>query len=184
MPVRTPRVALAVGAAVVVLAGCSSSAKPATGSAPTAQPSASSSTVPSAAPMSTPGGTPAESATARAVAHAYAVFFDVRTPLAKSEALLQHGRAFRAALVAAGNTSQAQGAGAEVTAVKQVSPDLARVTFAIKSGGTVLLPNTHGYAVREHGTWKVAARTFCALLSLQGKAPSACNDRSITALPH
>jgi ABC-type transport system substrate-binding protein len=180
MRVRARRLALVFVAAVVVLAGCSSSAKPAASSAPGTASSAATSGTPSSAPT----GTPANSATKRAVERAYAAFFDVRTPLAKSEALLQHGQAFRAALIAAGNSSQGQGAGAEVTAVKQVSPHLARVTFAIKSGGTVLLPNTHGYAVRENGTWTVAARTFCALLSLQGKVPGACNDPSITALPH
>ena len=46
-----------------------------------------------------------------------------------------------------------------------------------------LLPDADGYAVRINGSWKVAATTFCSLLTLQGDSAPACKDPSVTALP-
>jgi hypothetical protein len=98
--------------------------------------------------------------------------------------VLQHGTKFRAALQAESKSPSAQNITAAVSAVQMQSADVALVTFTLKQNGSPLLPNTHGYAVREGGKWKVAAQTFCSLLQLQGTAPSICSDKSITALPN
>jgi len=95
-------------------------------------------------------------------------FFDPKTPVATSISLLQDGSAFRAALEAQAKGSLAQGAAAEVSKVSLRSPNTAKVVFSILVNGKALLTDQPGYAVHDGGTWKVAAQTFCGLLTLQG----------------
>jgi hypothetical protein len=176
-PCRARRlVAVPFGLALVV-AGCSSSAGDSGGSP---APSSDASTV-----SGTPAGgpTPADPATRKAVTVAYKAFFSSTTSAAESETVLQHGASFRPTLQKEATGSHAQKSSATVSTVT-VSGDLARVTFTILQGGVPLLPNTHGFAVRESGKWKVAAQTFCDLLALEGTAPPACKDPAITALPN
>jgi hypothetical protein len=171
----TRRTACCLGLAMTIaLAGCSSSADKSSGSSP-----AASST--SAAP---PGGGTADDATTKAITSAFKIFFDTDTSLDASVAVLQHGATFRKALDAESNSPAAKDITATVSKIKLQSGNVAVVTFTIFSGTVKLLPNTHGYAVREGGKWKVAAQTFCALLQLEGTAPPACKDSSITALPN
>jgi hypothetical protein len=120
------------------------------------------------------------SATA-AITDAYKTFFSNSSTLAQSVAVLQHGTAFKAALEAEAKSSYAQKSSATVTSVSLVSPDVADVRFTINAGG-ISLPTT-GKAVREGGTWKVAAQTFCSLLSLEGHAPPQCEDSALVSLP-
>lgn len=173
-------------AVVLGATGCSSSKK---GSGSSTSPGPSSATKPAAGSTPAGGGTPsgtgtpADAATKSLVAAAYTTFFDPKAPPAKTEAALQHGSAFAATLEQAANSSQAQGIAATVSAVNLVRPDVAYVTFTLSQKGSVLLPDSPGYAVRENGTWKVAAQTFCNLLQLQNLAPATCKDASITALP-
>ncbi|MDT4918175.1 MAG: hypothetical protein QOH89_2875 [Pseudonocardiales bacterium] len=166
IPIR--RTALSTGLVLATaLAGCSSSGGD--GSAP--------------APSGSSGdGGGADAATTAAVTKAYKTFYDTTTPLGKSVKVLQHGETFRSTLRTESNSPSAVDITAKVSAVKLVDKDLARVTFTIYSGKTTLLPGTHGYAVRVHGDWKVAAQTFCSLLNLEGTAPPACKDKSITSL--
>jgi hypothetical protein len=135
----------------------------------------------SSAPPSA-SGTPADAATRAAVNTAYATFFNTQTSAAASESALQHGATFRATLAAeAGGHDNVT---ASVSSVRLLRPNVAAVVFTIDSGGSPLLSNSPGYAVRENGRWKVAAQTFCGLLQLQGDAPSACQDPAITGLPN
>jgi hypothetical protein len=166
-------------AVVLAAAGCSSSKK-AAGSSTTKHTAAT-----TAAGTGTPSGTgtPADAATKALVATAYTTFFDPKASATTTEAALQHGPAFAATLDEAAKSSQAQGIGATVSAVNLVRADVAYVTFTLTNGGSALLTDSPGYAVRENGTWKVAAQTFCNLLQLQNLAPATCKDASITALP-
>ena len=174
MTSTTQRIAVAVlGTAGVALAACSSSSGHDAGSSP----ALSSSSVPSSA-----SGTPADAATRRAVNSAYATFFNTSTSAAASEAALQHGATFRATLAAEADGHD--NVTAFVSSVRLLRPNVAAVQFTITSGGSPLLSDSPGYAVRENGVWKVAAQTFCGLLQLQGDAPSACQDPSITGLPN
>jgi hypothetical protein len=158
--------------AALALAGCSSSA------------AHHPSTPPAAPHSSTPNsGTPADPATVRAVKTAYADFFSSTTTVARSQAVLQHGAAFHQVLVSEANSPQSSNVKIVVTGVRLLGPSTAAVTYTLHAEG-VTLPNGQGYAVREDGTWKVAARTFCDLLDIQGGAPAACKDSAITALPH
>jgi hypothetical protein len=168
-----------VVAAALAVSACSSSSSGGGGGA-SSTPGGSSSTPPatSTAPATLDAAAKAEISTA------YKVFFDTKTALDASVAVLQHGAKFRQALNAESNSPSAQNITAKVSAVTAQSANVAVVTFTIKSGGSVLLPNTHGFAVLEGGKWKVAAQTFCNLLTLEGTAPAVCKDTTITALPN
>lgn len=168
----TPRTALLAVAVTAALAGCGSSGGGGTSTRTTA---------PSAA---TPSLHAADPATTAAISKAYATFFGSASSVQQSEAALQHGADFAAVLVAQGKTSYASKSSATVSSVMLRSADVATMRFTISSNGASLLKDTPGFAVREGGTWKVAAGTFCALLTLEGSPPSACKDTTITALPH
>jgi hypothetical protein len=189
MIVRARWTAAALTVAVVlVAAGCSSSKKAAGHSTSTASKKPAGSSTAGAAPQSgavapTGTGAPADAGTKALVGAAYVTFFDPKASPAKTAGVLQHGPAFAATLDAAAKSSQAQGIAAKVSAVNLVRPDVAYVTFTLTQKGSALLTDSPGYAVRENGTWKVAAQTFCNLLQLQNAAPPACKDASITALP-
>jgi hypothetical protein len=179
---------LAIGvAAAVALAGCSGSSANNGTSSSTAvsKPATGSGSSPNSSPSGSPSGSgaPADAATKAAVSGAYATFFNPKTSAARSEAVLQHGASFRKTLAEQAATAQSQNVSATVSKVSRTGPDVAAVTFTLLSGGSPLLTDTPGFAVREGGVWKVAAQTFCGLLQLQGGAPAACKDTSITALP-
>jgi hypothetical protein len=184
------RTALYAGIALTtVLTGCSSSggnltssSAPATTTSPATSSAPASSSPANNAPPT--GGAPADAATKTAVTHAFSVFFDTKTSLTASMAVLQHGEKFRQALIAQGKNPAAKGINAKVTAVQLPSAHVAYVTYNLMSGSSPLLSGTHGYAVKDGGKWKVAAATFCGLLQLQNTAPPACNDPTIIALPN
>ncbi|HZC52687.1 MAG TPA: hypothetical protein VE441_09340 [Mycobacterium sp.] len=155
--------------AAVALAGCSSSG----GNDPSAT-----------GPASSGSGAGANTTAQTAIKHAYQLFFDSTGPTRQGVNTLQHGARFRSTIIGESSTSYGkQKTKATVSAVRVVNAKLADVTFSIVVGGQTLLPNSHGFAVREGGRWKVAAQTFCSLLKLQGTAPPLCKNKSITALP-
>lgn len=121
-------------------------------------------------------------AAARQITNVFKIFFDTKTSLAKSVTVLQHGSAFRSTLAKESKSPNAVEITAKVSTVNVVDKNLAQVTFTIYSGKTPLLSNSPGFAVREAGKWKVAAQTFCQLLTLEGTPASACKDKSITSL--
>jgi hypothetical protein len=180
---KVPAVLAIAVAAAVALAGCSGSAanKGTSSSTTGSKPATGSGSSPNSSPSGS--GAPADAATKAAVSGAYATFFNPKTSAARSEAVLQHGASFRKTLAEQASTAQSQNVSATVSKVSRTGPNVAAVTFTLLSGGSPLLTDTPGFAVREGGAWKVAAQTFCGLLQLQGGAPAACNDTSITALP-
>lgn len=165
---------VALGFAVaIVLGGCASSGGAGGSSSAAATGAASSGT-----------GAPADASTKAAVTTAYETFFDSRTTVARSQAVLQHGASFAKALADEAKSSYADKSSASVSSVTLTAADVADVKFTIKNNGSALLTDTPGKAVRENGAWKVAAATFCGLLELEGNAPDACKDPKITALPN
>jgi hypothetical protein len=169
-------VVAATGAVTLLAAGCGASAHH---SAP--PPSVPASSAPSA---SSPGGTaaggaPADPAAATAAIKAdWSAFFAAGTPRARALSLLQDGAALGPALAAAA-ALQAKtkiSESATVTAVTFTSPTTAAVSWQLKSGTSVLLPDASGQAVFTGGTWKVSKNTFCALVALGagGKAVPGC----------
>jgi hypothetical protein len=120
----------------------------------------------------------------KAVTKAYELFFSTATSFAKSMAVLQHGVEFCPSLAAVNHTTFGkQKTSATVESIRLTNPKLASVKFTIKVAGQVVLPHAKGYAVLENGDWKVAAETFCQLLTLEGHPPDDCDDESFTALP-
>lgn len=175
MAFRFPaHVALLAVPALIALSGCGSSGS---GGAP----ATSAHTPTGGATTAHSSAAPAPASVRTAVAKAYAEFFSYQSSVAASERYLQHGPVFAATLAAEGKTGM-QHVQARVTKVTMVSPNVAAVTFSLLSGSKPLLPASPGNAVREGGTWKVAAKTFCGLLKLQNQAPKACNDPHTTAL--
>jgi hypothetical protein len=170
-------------AAAVALTACGSSG----GSRPPSSNSGgSSSSSPPAAPATvatTAAGTPADPATRAAITTAFQDFFDYQSTAKQSQDALQNGDLFTAVLNQQGTQSYAQKSAATVSSAKLISPDTAKVTFSVLVGGQPLLPDADGYAVRENGRWKVAATTFCNLLTLEGDKADACKDPSVIALP-
>jgi hypothetical protein len=179
------RVGVAAVLTAAALAGCSSSGHPAAGgsSGPgTSAPAGGSSAPGTGAGTGPASGTPADAATTTAITKAYRDFFDSTSTTPQSEAALQHGAAFHETLVEQGKTSYSQHSGVQVGAISVRGP-VADVTFTITGNGAPLLSDVRGFAVQEGGRWKVAAKTFCTLLKLEGTPPPACSDPSITALP-
>lgn len=178
MGVPLRRAALCAGLAVATgLAGCSSSGG-------NGSPGTSGSAGGGACARVSPGRpVTSHGSQQKAVTEVFHLFFSTATSLSRSMAVLQHGKTFCGALQAESNSSYGkQKTSAQVSGVRIKNPKLATVTFTIRVGGHVVLPHSHGYAVKEGGHWKVAAQTFCQLLTLEGTAPAACKDKSITAL--
>lgn len=180
MGMRTRRAVLSASlAAVAALAGCSSSG----GGEPA--PSSGNAGGGICDRVSPGKGIPTGASAEKAVEHAYELFFSTATSFAKSMAVLQHGQQFCPSLAAVNDTSYGkQKTSATVESVRLKSPNLASVKFTIRVAGQVVLPHADGFAVREDGDWKVAATTFCQLLTLEGHPPADCKDDSFTALPH
>jgi hypothetical protein len=172
--------------ALTGLAGCSSSGKGGSSSSSSTRVStpAASTSAASTGAATSGAGTSADAATTKAVTTAYETFFDIKATTAQTVTVLQHGSAFSPTLAGQAKAAAAQKLAATVSKVNLTRPNVADVTFTLTSNGAPLLPNTHGKAVREGGTWKVAAETFCALLGLQGPPPAVCKDPKMTALPN
>jgi hypothetical protein len=128
-------------------------------------------------------GSPADAATTAAIKSAYRKLFAPSTPINESINALQNGAAFKQALIEQSKSPMAKKSSAAASKVTLLSADLARVTYSILLAGTPVLKDQTGYAVREDGTWKVADKTFCGLLALNGSAPAACKRPGATTLP-
>ena len=59
---------------------------------------------------------------------------------------------------------------AKVTKVEFTSATGADVTYTLTLKGATALPDASGSAVEQDGTWKVSAKTLCALVQLSGNA--------------
>jgi hypothetical protein len=171
----------------VLIAGCSgSSGGGPSGAIPSRSTGSVSASASASASTSATGGEPgaaAPGAVTGAVTAAYDAFFSSRSTWRQSQAVLQNGARFHDALVAQGKSQYASTSTARVRSVRLLSPNVASVSYDILSNGQPLLQDVHGHAVRQNGKWVVAAETFCGLLKLQGQAPHACSDPSVTALP-
>ncbi|WP_026343339.1 hypothetical protein [Nocardia sp. BMG111209] len=108
------------------------------------------------------------------VTGSFRTFFDGGTGAAQKIALLENGPTFADAINAQANSPMAKATTASVTTVTSTAADHADVTYSILFNGKPALADQHGAAVRQDGTWKVTAATFCALLTLEGNPPPAC----------
>lgn len=175
--------------AVATVCSCSSSGSGAQSSStqqpstPVAPASNSATGTPAATHTPSAAGSPADAATTAAIKSAYRKLFAPSTPINESVKALQNGAAFKQALIEQSKSPMAKKSSAAASKVTLLSPDLARVTYSILLAGAPVLRGQTGYAVREDGTWKVADKTFCGLLALNGATPAACKRPGATALP-
>jgi hypothetical protein len=171
---------------VLATAGCSSSGGAPTGQSPPA--TNKHSPRPTGATQSSgKSAPPLHPADVRQIKHAYETFFNGKTAVSTSETLLQNGAKLKATLAAQAKSPTAKVLSAKVTKVTRApgnsNPNVAQATFILLQNGQQLLPPTPGYAVRDHGKWKVSAATFCQLLQLQNSAPKQCSQAAVTAFP-
>jgi hypothetical protein len=160
---------------VVAAAGCSSSKKAGSPSSPTSAAASTATTQPTASALA--------DADVSEIKAAFVKFFDSKTSVTESVAVIQDGAAFKDTLEQQARTNAAQNASATVSKVVGDSPNRASVVYTILQSGSPLLANVTGFAVRENGKWKVAGATFCALLTLQGAPPPVCSQPAATSLP-
>ncbi|MBY8859807.1 hypothetical protein K7711_25290 [Nocardia sp. CA2R105] len=164
---RTAMCAALVTVGASVLAGCGSSNSTTSSSTTAAAASSAAATTSSA-------GTKADAATTQAITEVFTKFFDAKTSAADKATLVEKGDAFAPVLQAQASNPQAQGTSATVSAVTLDDPTHATVTYSIVMGGNPVLPNQAGKAVQDAGKWKVAAATFCQLMTMQGGKSAAC----------
>lgn len=173
-PARRLVVSVVAGAAALTLAACGSSSPSGGGSGGSGSASSTPGTSSGAAP---------DAKTTAAIKNAFEKFFAPDTPENVSLSLLQDGAEFKATIEQQAKSSLAQKSSAKVSKITMQSASVAKVVFSIYVNGSAALPNQPGYAVRIGGVWKVAGKTFCDLLTLEGSAPPACKTAKATALP-
>lgn len=137
--------------------------------------------------LSVGGAVPASASTRHATKHVlksgvpaktkiitnWEAFFSGKTPAKRKIALVQDGRDFAQVIKHQASGGMAQSATAKVLSV-QVAGKRAVVTYTVYLAGQPALKKQKGEALLENGTWKVGAKSFCALLSLEGTAPKIC----------
>ncbi|MET9735373.1 hypothetical protein ABZZ79_33490 [Streptomyces sp. NPDC006458] len=96
----------------------------------------------------------------------WAKFFDPRTAPEDKLAVLENGERMAPVLQAFSGDERGGRVGAKVEKVAFTSPTDANVTYSLTLQGQTALPNAAGTAVEEDGTWKVSAKTLCALVQL------------------
>lgn len=129
--------------------------------------SASSETTTSAAATTT-AAADLDAAGKQEITDAYVTFFNGTSPVDVRVGLVENGDTFRPALEGMAADPRASATTVTVAAVEGVDETNANVTYTLLMGGTPVMPDQGGQAVNQDGTWKVAAATFCALLSVQG----------------
>ncbi|GAB2749755.1 hypothetical protein [Streptomyces bullii] len=126
---------------------------------------------------SAPAATPPNAAEAeQEIKRNWQKFFDPKTPLNEKQTVLENGERMAPVLQAFSGDERGGQVGAKVTKVEFTSPTDANVTYDLTLRGATVLPNASGTAVEQDGTWKVSAKTLCALVQMSGNG-------SATAVP-
>jgi len=129
---------------------------------------------------SSPSSSPTPASTRAQVTANWETFFAAATPVAQRVGLLHNGQQFATVIQAQANSPLAQGSSAKVTALAFVSGTKWKVTYSILLNGQVVLPDQKGEAVLEAGVWKVSAKSFSALLALEGQSGAGSPSASPT----
>lgn len=112
----------------------------------------------------------------QAITTAFTTFFAGSSSAETKLANLQDAAAFTAVVEAQASSGLATSTTATVSGLLSTGPGQASVTYSVLMDGTPVLPDQTGVAVQENGAWKVAAATFCDLLTLEngGAATAEC----------
>ena len=120
---------------------------------------------------SAPATAPADRAEAEAeIKQNWQKFFDPKTSVEDKQTVLENGDRMAPVLRAFSGDARGGQVQAEVTKVGFTSATEADVTYTLTLKGATALPDASGSAVEQDGTWKVSAKTLCALVQLSGNA--------------
>ncbi|MFI9821865.1 hypothetical protein ACIHFC_15525 [Streptomyces sp. NPDC052013] len=126
---------------------------------------------------SAPASAPADRAAAeQEIRQNWEKFFDPETSLEDKATVLENGDRMAPVLQAFSGDQRGGQVQAKVTKVAFTSPTGADVTYTLTLKGATALPDASGTAVEQDGTWKVSAKTLCALVQMSGNG-------SATAVP-
>ncbi|GAA1428622.1 hypothetical protein GCM10009601_42240 [Streptomyces thermospinosisporus] len=126
---------------------------------------------------SAPASAPADRAAAeREIRQNWEKFFDPATSLEDKTTVLENGEQMSPVLQAFSGDQRGGQVQAKVTKITFTSPTEADVTYTLTLKGATVLPDASGTAVEQDGTWKVSAKTLCALVQMSGNG-------SATAVP-
>lgn len=95
-------------------------------------------------------------------------FFDPATSMEDKQTVLENGDRMAPVLQAFSGDERGGQVQAKVSKVEFTSPTEANVTYDLTLKGATALPDASGTAVEQDGTWKVSAKTLCALVQLSG----------------
>lgn len=120
---------------------------------------------------SAPATAPADRAAAEAeIRQNWQKFFDPKTSTEEKQAVLENGDRMGPVLQAFSGDERGGQVQAKVTKIEFTSATGADVTYTLTLKGATALPDASGSAVEQDGTWKVSAKTLCALVQLSGNA--------------
>ncbi|MEV8596731.1 hypothetical protein [Streptomyces sp. NPDC052012] len=118
---------------------------------------------------SAPASAPADRAAAeQEIRQNWEKFFDPETSLEDKATVLENGDRIAPVLQAFSGDQRGGQVQAKVTKVAFTSPTEADVTYTLTLKGATALPDASGTAVEQDGTWKVSAKTLCALVQMSG----------------
>ncbi len=118
---------------------------------------------------SAPASAPADAAAAeQEIKQNWQKFFDPKTSMEDKQTVLENGEQMAPVLQAFSGDERGGQVGAQVTEVAFTSPTEADVTYTLTLNGATALPDASGTAVEQDGSWKVSAKTLCALVQLSG----------------
>jgi uncharacterized lipoprotein YmbA len=104
----------------------------------------------------------------------WAEFFAGSTPVSTRVRLLQDGAQFAHALQQQTSSSYTRDVNAMVSKVQVTSSTSASVHYDLYLNGLDVLPDQQGIAIKQSGTWKVSASSFCSLLALESVDAPGC----------
>ncbi|GHD23593.1 hypothetical protein GCM10010313_59310 [Streptomyces violarus] len=120
---------------------------------------------------SAPASAPADRAAAeKEIKQNWQTFFDPGTSTEDKQAVLENGDRMGPVLQAFSGDERGGQVQAKVTKIEFTSATEADVTYTLTLKGATALPDASGTAVEQEGTWKVSAKTLCALVQLSGNA--------------
>jgi hypothetical protein len=122
-------------------------------------------------PSVPPATAPADPAAAQQeIEQNWEKFFDPAVSAKDKLAVLENGEQMAPVLQGFSGDQRGQQVKADVQKIEFTSPTEANVTYTLLLQGATALPNASGTAVEQNGTWKVSAKTLCALVQLSGNA--------------
>jgi len=104
------------------------------------------------------------------------LFFASNTSLSERESLLQNGSQFVKIMQTDLAQLNSQKPSVSIANITFPNKTTAKIIYSVALNGQTVLKNQTGESLNINHQWVVSDSTLCQLLSLGGKAPSACNN--------